>query len=57
MGQEPKTAPGLEKGEELSRKMGAEKSLRGFRKEEVRIEEKEFVQGEALESDRGGPNP
>lgn len=58
MGQEPETAPGLANGEELSRRVGAGKSLKGFRKEEdVQVGKKEFVQGEALESDRGGANP
>jgi hypothetical protein len=57
MGQEPETASGLESGEELPRRVSGGKSLKGFRKEEVRIDEKEFVQGEAIKSDRGGPNP
>jgi hypothetical protein len=49
MGQDAGTARGLEKGEKPSIKLGPEKSLKGFRKEKVRIGKKKFVQAEALE--------
>jgi hypothetical protein len=58
MGQEPETAPGPARREKPPIYIGPEKSLKGFRKEEdVQVGKKEFVQGEALESDRSGANP